>query len=321
MNNPINEGSANELYALIGKIRSPLTFRELIAVCLRSIYMGDPFTRDEGNLPSLPSNLVEEVTVTERQVGSIRCTIYSPLNAKAEIPLMLYMHGGGFVVGCSEDTDYVTRSLCYSNQIVVVSVNYRLAPETVFPGALIDCEEVLNSVIEVSSELGIDINSIYLAGDSAGGNLAVALFQQAQQLQPSIRGLVLFAPWLDMEVEKYESYNRLAPTGIVFDSAFIGYARGAYTKFEEWKSPLVSPINLTVTKLPPTIILIGTEDPLLDQALCFRQIAEKAGCSNIEIEVYSNMPHCFYSFPSLFTEEVHCYERVSKFIRKTLMQA
>jgi acetyl esterase len=312
-----DEASAEPLHSLIRKIRQPATLRELMAACLRSIYMGAPFMGEEGILPKLPEELLAEVSLTEYTMPGIRYAVYSPKKANQRLPLMLYMHGGGFVVGCSEDTDYITRMLCHSNQIVVVSVNYSLAPETVFPGALNDCERVLDLAISHSPQLNIDPTHLYFAGDSAGANLAMALCHRLLQHSSSIRGLVLFAPWLDMAVENYDSYNRLAPTGIVFDAAFLGYARAAYVGFEQWKNPLVSPLFSSLVNMPPTITVIGTEDPFIDQVLRLKETALDSGCRQIEFQIYPGMPHCFYLFPNLFSEEQHCYDRISDFIRKT----
>jgi acetyl esterase len=312
-----DQGSAEPLYRLIRQIRHPASLRELMATCLRSIYMGDPFTGGDGVLAKLPECLLEEVSVMQDTLCGIRCTIYSPKKRIKKLPLLLYMHGGGFVIGCSEDTDYITRMLCYLNQVVVVSLNYRLAPETVFPGALTDCEGVLDLAIQRSSQFGIDATSVYLAGDSAGANLAAALYYRLQLHQATIKGLILLAPWLDMEVEHYDSYNRLAPTGVVFDAAFLGYARAAYVGFEQWKNPLVSPLFSSLVDMPPTIALVGTEDPLIDQTLKLKQKALDSGCKQIEITVYPGMPHCFYSFPNLFSEEQDCYKRISNFIHRT----
>jgi acetyl esterase/lipase len=69
--------------------------------------------------------------------------------------------------------------------------------------------------------------------------------------------------------------------------------------------------------LPPTIALIGTEDPFLDQALKLKQQALELGCKQIEVEIYPGMPHCFYSFPNLFSEEQDCYKRIAEFICRT----
>jgi acetyl esterase len=315
---PEGDSAAEPLYRLIRKIRPRPTFRELIASCLRSTHMGDPFSDDGGALPPLPENVMSEVQVREIAVGDIRCLIYSPTANTRKLPLMLYMHGGGFVIGDCEDVDYTARSLCFFNQIVVASVGYRLAPETVFPGQIADCEQVLKSLMSQHAELNIDVSSLYVAGDSAGGNLAAALCHLVHPQQLKIKGLIMLAPWLDMELEAYESYNRLAPTGIVFDAAFLAYARAAYVGFEQWKNPLVSPIHCSFVDMPPTIAFIGTEDPLLDQVLKLKNNALLDGCESLEVQVYSHMPHCFYSFPNLFLEEADCYKRISDFICKTL---
>jgi len=313
----MTEPSAEPLYKIIRKLRKPATLRELMAACLRSIYMGDPLTRNDGAIPETPKYLIEEVSVTTHILAGIRCAVYTPVTRSPKMPLMLYMHGGGFVIGCSEDTDYTTRMLCHANQMIVVSVNYRLAPETIFPGALTDCEQVLDAALLLASESGIENSPIYLAGDSAGANLAFALYYKLQKHKSSIKGLILFAPWLDMEVEKYNSYNRLAPTGVVFDAAFLGYARGAYVGFEQWKNPLVSPLFSALSELPPTLVIVGTEDPFLDQVLELKQKAIDSGNKQIEFEIYPGMPHCFYSLPSIFSEEKECYKRIAEFIQST----
>ena len=285
-----------------------------MAACLRNIYMGDPFTLADAVLPELPRQLQDEVVVRELVLSNTRCVIYSPI-ANFSASLLLYMHGGGFVVGCSEDTDYIARRLCHSNQLNVVSVNYRLAPESKFPNALDDCEAVLRAILAEQAALKLKVQSIFLGGDSAGGNLAMALYQRVCN-QLAVDGLVLLAPWLDMELEKYDSYNRLAPEGIVFDAAFMGYARGAYVGYEQWSNPLVSPLHFPVEKLPPTIALIGTQDPLLDQVIALKRKGESSGCGQLEVQVFAEMPHCFYSFPGVFTEEEDGFSRIRSFFKK-----
>jgi acetyl esterase len=315
--NAENNLAAEPLYRLIRKIRPRPTLRELMASCLRSIHMGDPFSDEGGALPPMPERLMSEVQVVEIVVGEIRCLIYSPSSNTSKLPLVLYMHGGGFVIGDCEDVDYIARTLCHSNQVVVASVDYRLAPETVFPGQLTDCEEVLNYLLLQHAEFDIDVSRLYIAGDSAGGNLAAALCQRVHPQQFKISGLIMLAPWLDMELEAYESYNRLAPTGIVFDAAFLAYSRASYVGFEQWKNPLVSPIYCSFVDMPPTIVFVGTEDPLLDQVLKLKSAERLENCEALEVQVYPGMPHCFYSFPGVFAEEVDCYTRISEFICRT----
>jgi acetyl esterase len=281
---------------------------------LRSVYTGDPFTSDGYRL-QLPAYLKDEVIVREIYFDGIRCLIYSPLGRLNHVPLILYMHGGGFVIGCSEDTDYVTRMLCYSNRAVVISVNYRLAPETMFPGALADCDHVLDLAIAQANDFSVDTNQIFLCGDSAGANLAAALYLHlSPERRASIKGLMLLAPWLDMHVERYDSYNSMAPTGIVFDAPFIGFARAAYAPFNEWNNPLVSPIFGSLRELPSTLVIVGTEDPLLDQTLKLKDLARDQLCDQVAFKIYGGMPHCFYSFPDLFIDEQDCWKQISSFM-------
>ena len=107
----------------------------------------------------------------------------------------------------------------------------------------------------------------------------------------------------------------------MFDAAFIGYARAAYLKFEEWENPLASPILCDLGELPPTIILVGTADPLVDQANRMRDQARDSGSTNIELVEYEGMPHCFYSFPSLFDQERDCYQEIARFVRHQVEKA
>lgn len=303
---------AAPLNNLVRRIRHPATYREIIASCLRSVYMGDPFSTECGALPPPPRELMDGVRVDELMVGQIRCAKYVPVHSTQDkLPLVLYIHGGGFVVGCSEDTDYITRSISYSTPAIVLSINYRLSPESIFPAALDDCDAVHQFAKQNAGSLGINSEQIFLAGDSAGGNLAAAL---SQRLLREIAGQVLLAPWLDMHVESYESYNRLAPDGIVFDAPFIGYARAAYTHYREWTNPLVSPIYCMPSSMPPTLVIAGSGDPLYDQSIKLQEHAKTS--THIEVLTYPGMPHCFYSLPNLFDEERDCHENIATFIRK-----
>lgn len=311
-----NNSPAEPLHAIIRRLRNPHSFREIIAACLRSIYMGDPFSGEKDAIPAIPQHLIDEVTMNESLIAGRSCKIYSPKESAEKLPFMLYMHGGGFVIGSADDTDYITRMLCYSNKMVIISVNYRLAPEVPFPGALDDCEAVFASVITDTNEYNINSSQLFLGGDSAGGNLAMALVQRLKKQKYSIQGLVLLAPWLDMKLEKYASYNVLAPKDIVMDAAFLAYARASYVGFRDWSNPLVSPILCDLNSLPPTIIVVGDEDPLVDQTIDLRATISLEKKTDINIKVIEGMPHCFYSFPNIFEEEKSCYKTITAFINR-----
>jgi acetyl esterase len=142
---------AAPLYQLLAKMRSPVTLRDLMIHPVRVGYIGQEKPIDPAELPKSAADLYPDVCVSEVAVpspaGRIRCQVFSPPVSSAPSPavrpMMLYLHGGGFTVGQSEDTAYITSRIAAENGIVVVSANYRLAPEWPFPAPLDDCLAVL----------------------------------------------------------------------------------------------------------------------------------------------------------------------------------
>lgn len=105
-------------------------------------------------------------------------------------------------------------------------------------------------------------------------------------------------------------------TGIVCDAAFLSYARAAYVGYEEWSNPQASPLFCDLRHLPPSLVIIGTEDPFVDQVLELTRKAREQGCDQIEAVIYKGMPHCFCSVPGLYDEQMECYERIAEFVHK-----
>jgi acetyl esterase len=127
---------------------------------------------------------------------------------------MMYFHGGGFMVGRSEDTEFLTRKMCVQNNLVVVSVNYRLAPEWPFPTGLDDCAAAYRWVLEQSDTPGADTGRIVFAGDSSGSNFAAtaALRARAAGL-PLPTAVVMLGPVCDFNFERYDSSTGWPPRG------------------------------------------------------------------------------------------------------------
>jgi len=189
---------AAPMYRLLAKMRSPVTLRDLMIHPVRTGYIGQEQPLTAADLPKSAAELYPE----------------------------LYLHGGGFTLGQSEDTAYITSRIAAENAMVVVSANYRLAPEWPFPACLDDCLAVLQWMQKNGATL--DGTRIAVGGDSAGGNLAAALVIKARDegVSPP-QAAVLLAPITDFFFEQHESFERLAPLGIVYDTAFIGFIRGA----------------------------------------------------------------------------------------------
>lgn len=312
---------AAPMYELLEKIRAPLTLRDTMIMPVRHGYAGQK-PPDAGALPHW-DHMFPNVTVKEVQIpsadGAIRCQVYRPAAQGDGLPVLVYIHGGGFMVGQSEDTDYMTRRICADNDTIVVSVNYRLAPEWPFPAGLDDCVAVYAWLRAHGRDLGGDPARVGVAGDSSGGNFAAALPLRAKakgMAPPSVS--IMFAPVLDLRFEDFESFNRLAPKGVVYDAAFMGFLRGAYCRYHEWEHPHVSPLRADLSGFPPGMIVVGTHDPLVDCCRAFARKAHEAGASQVEIFVREGMPHGFYFWPDLFREEGEAYVAVKAFLRRHL---
>ena len=188
---------AAPMYRLLAKMRSPVTLRDLMIHPVRTGYIGQEQPLTAAELPKSAAELYPQIGVSEVAVpspaGRIRCHVFSPpasAFAGGARPMMLYLHGGGFTVGQSEDTAYITSRIAVENAMVVVSANYRLAPEWPFPACLDDCLAVLQWMQKNGATLGGDGTRIAVGGDSAGGNLAAALVIKARDEGVSLRSRI-----------------------------------------------------------------------------------------------------------------------------------
>jgi acetyl esterase len=226
--------------------------------------------------PATPSSnaLYPDIRVSELMVpaphGSIRCQVFTPPDAE-DCAMLLYIHGGGFTSGASEDTADLTGRLAFENGLVVVSVNYRLAPQHPFPAGLDDCVKVLDWMRRNAGELGGDSRLIAVAGDSTGGNLAAALPLRAREekVEPP-QAVVLLCPLTDFRFELYDVIATLAPQEAEAVTRVINALRTAYAPAPHlWSHPHVSPACANVHDYPPTLIVADQADPLIDDNRAF----------------------------------------------------
>jgi acetyl esterase len=294
-------------------MRSPVTLRDLMIHPVRVGYIGQEKPIDPAELPKSAADLYPDVRVSEVAVpspaGRIRCQVFSPPVSSAPSPavrpMMLYLHGGGFTVGQSEDTAYITSRIAAENGIVVVSL----------PAPLDDCLAVLQWMRANGGTLGGDGARIAVGGDSAGGNFAAALPLKARDAGiPPPQAAVLLAPITDFFFEQHPSFERLAPLGIVYDTAFIGFIRGAYlVQGKNWAHPHASPARADLRNYPPTLIATGTEDPLVDDNRAFAEKLRAVG-TRVEHFVREGMPHGFYFFPAMFKQGDEAFAAIRKFL-------
>jgi len=310
-------------YRVIANNRSPVALRDMMIIPVRTGYVGggQHVAPDPSLVPPTGAEAVPDVDVTVVYLpvrdGVAHCQVYRPRSASADalLPVLLYVHGGGFTVGSSDDTDYLTRRLACDNGMLVVSADYRLAPEYPYPTPLEDVYDVYRWLRAHADRVGGDSAWIGAAGDSAGSNFAAALPLRAQRdavAQPS--AVVLLGAFVDFAAERWPSFQALAPRGIVYDSAFFGFIRGAYVPTTPWTDPLVSPIYGDLRGYPPTVIATGTHDPVVDSARAFADLLGKAGAP---VAGYwpEGMPHGFYFFPDVQVPEGdRAFDEVRRFL-------
>jgi acetyl esterase len=310
-------------YRLLARLRQPMTLRELMIRPVRTGYIGDGGPPSGPDLPPPAALLYPDIEVRTLSVpsplGPIRCQLFRQPAATPPLPVLLYLHGGGFTVGTSEDTAYITSRIAAETGMLVVSVNYRLAPEWPFPAGLDDALVVLRWLREHGAAIGGDPAFVLVGGDSAGGNLAAALPHKARDegaIAPE--AVLLLCPITDFNVERHESFERLAPLGIVYDTAFVGYVRGAYVvRHALWSHPHVSPALGDLDRYPPTLIVAGEVDPMVDDNRGFAARLEAAG-RDVTLRVQPRMPHGFYFFPGLLADGEAAFEAIRAFAGRVL---
>jgi len=211
----------------------------------------------------IPVGSVRDITIPV-DGASIGARVYTPAGAGPH-PIVLFFHGGGWVI-CTLDThDNVARAICRDAQAVVVSVDYRMAPEFRFPIALDDCFAATQWVAANARSLGGDANRLAVCGDSAGGNLSAAVSQMARDAGgPTIAFAALLYPATDMTA-KGGSLDENAK-GYFLERADMEWFMNHYLSAEERKDPRASPLlHPRLAGLPPCFITTCEFDPLRDE--------------------------------------------------------
>lgn len=251
-------------------------------------------------VPPRPSG----ISVEDRQIAAdgrnIPIRLYRP-DSTGQHAALLYLHGGGWVTGGLDSHDPICARFAADAGVTVVAVDYRLAPETPYPGALEDCQAVADWMFENAGLLGLDRNRMVVGGDSAGGNLSAAICLKMRDAARADRFALqmLFYPVTDNDVDT-ASYieNRDAP---LLDRNIMMWVLGHYLG-KEWRSiadcyalPFKAP---TLRGLPPAYVATAQRDPLLDEGARFamRLIEDGVRC---EYRVAPDMIHGFLRFPAL----------------------
>ena len=249
------------------------------------------------NLRALSGPVDERCTVEDFMIpvreGVVAARRYHPPAAGSTLlPGVVYLHGGGFVRGSLDSHDRLCREVCVQGGLVVVSVAYRLAPENRYPTAQNDAADAFSWVSEHADGLGIDIESLAVAGDSSGGALAAGIALASRAGGPPVKAQGLLCPALDatMSSDSVERYT----DGPFLTRAALEWSYDLYIPdADDRRSSLASPLlTEDLTGAPPALIVSAQVDPVADDA---RRYGEKLAAAGTEVRSheYRGMPHSF----------------------------
>ncbi len=249
--------------------------------------------------------------------GKIPIRIYIPEENKI-LPMVVFYHGGGWVVGNIESHDNLVRNLALKSNHIVVSVDYRLAPENQFPAAIEDSYSALKWVAANAGTFGGDPTKIAVAGDSAGGNLSAVVSLMARDRNgPKISRQILLYPSTNLSTLDTESFNHFGK-GFMLTKKDIEWYRGHYLpNKKDWFNPLASPLLAkNHSNLPPATIITAQMDPLREDGKQYAEKLKKAGVS-ARYHCYDGMIHGFITADKVLSQADEALDEVAADLRNT----
>jgi epsilon-lactone hydrolase len=241
-------------------------------------------------------------------LGGVPCRWFHPRRPK-DGPVLLHLHGGGFCIGSVRDThDLFISDLARHTGLRSVGVDYRLAPEHPFPIPVDDCVRAFLALVDS----GIAPSEIVLTGDSAGGNLALAMVQRLRDAgNPLPLGMVLMSPWVDLElrgetVDRHESHDYISRD--VLESFVRNYMQGASIV-----QPLASPCHADFTGFPPMLVQVGGLEAMLSEIRYLTCRAQSHGVL-VEHQEWPGMIHAFQGFGMFLPEAQSAFRAIGHFV-------
>jgi acetyl esterase len=241
---------------------------------------------------------VEDLAFVNRDGAKIPVRLYAPSNEK--LPVLLYFHGGGFVIGSVQTHDILCRELSRLSGAAVLSVDYRLAPEHPFPAAQNDAWDALLWLREQATALGLDDTRIAVGGDSAGGGLAAVCALMARDAQSKLALQLLIYPGVAAHSDRSETLEYAQ--GYVLEQAHIYYFFDSALRREDAGNWHFSPLNAPDhSDVAPAFIALAECDPLCAEGLQYADALRVAGVT-VSLEIYRGVTHEFIKMGRIIPE-------------------
>ncbi|MGT2427471.1 alpha/beta hydrolase [Amnibacterium kyonggiense] len=249
-----------------------------------------------------PASLPRIGEIRDEVIGGVRCRVYRP-QVTAPSPTIVYLHGGGFVIGDLDTHDLTVRLLATDVGAVVVSVDYGLAPERPFPGGVEDAWSVFATVAGRIEEFGGDPARLVVAGDSAGANLAAVTAVHARDTEVPLAAQLLAYPVVDpggeyaSRGENADGYFLTARDMDWFFEHYTGVAPGAEGARSLVEDPRIAPLRTPdLAGVAPAVIATAEYDPLRDEGVAYAAALVAAGVP-VWHRTYEGQIHGFYGTP------------------------
>ncbi len=224
---------------------------------------------------------------------------------------ILYLHGGGYAIGSVETHRELAARISQSTGSRVLTIDYRMAPENPFPAAV---EDATNAYRWLLGQ-GVNPRQMAIAGDSAGGGLAVATLVSLRDAGgPMPACSVLMSPWVDMEGIGETMASKAGVDPMVGKEGLIAMA-GLYLDGADPRTPLAAPLYADLTGLPPTLIHVGTWETLLSDSTRLAEKAESTGV-DVTLEQWDEMIHVWLIFAPILPEGQQAIDRIGEFVRQ-----
>lgn len=265
---------------------------------------------------------VATVPYTARDGASLELRLYRPANAQAEaLPVLVYFHGGGYVVGSLQSHDGVCREFCARTPCAVLSVGYRVAPEHKFPTPLNDGADALAWLAQHAVAEGLDINRVAFGGDSVGATLATVLALQAA-LDPASLAI---KPCLQLLCYPVTDASTSSPSTELFGEGYLlesetlewfyrHYANDAADRLDWRFSPLLA---TDYQGMAPAVIALAGHDPLLDEGRAYARRLQEHGVT-VELIEYTGLIHDFLRLQSVVPDIDNVYTQLTQSLRTAL---
>lgn len=283
---------------------------------VKKLRRGSDFNAKISQGKRMPMHKLHEIIISSGNTN-IHANLYIPVN-ETNLPVIVFYHGGGWVVGGPHTHDALCRYLAFKSRYAVLSVDYRLAPEHKFPVAVEDSYRALEWVSSNGHIYNLDGSKICVCGDSAGGNLAAVVCLKAKEKKhPPVTCQVLLYPAVDLSQMDTESYRYFAK-GYGLSKTEMEFFRDHYlNQAEESCHPDVSPILACGhAGLPPAMIITAGFDVLRDEAESYALKLKEAGVE-VKLSRYDKMFHGFMCTGGLIRDAYVAADEVAEFIVNT----